>query len=224
MSVNTNWKTGDKITSPVDSMSYFDFETKDPRDNYKLLIGAVIPRPIAFVSSINKEGITNLAPFSFFNGISSKPPCIMIAVSRLPDSSKKDTLRNIEETSEFVVNFSSEWIAGPLVHCASNYPYGVSEFEAVGLTPLQSTKIKPPRVKESPAHFECRTHKVVEIGDGKVGSTSIVIGEIVAFHLWDKALIEGRIDAKTLKPISRLGGISYATLGEVFNIPVPSLS
>lgn len=223
MTVNTSWKAGEKIFSPVDSMSTFDFEAQDPRDNYRLLINAIIPRPIAFVSTISKSGVPNLAPFSFFNGVSSRPPCLMFSVARFPDSSKKDTLKNIEETEEFVVNFSSEWIAAPLVHCASDYPYGISEFEAVGLTQVSSVKVSPPRVKESPIHFECRLHKSLEIGDGGPGGATIVVGEVVMLHVWEKALSEGKIEARTLSPIARLGGISYATLGDDFSIPVPRM-
>lgn len=223
MAVNTTWSIGEKISSPVGSMKTFDFNSQDQKENYRLLIGSILPRPIAFISTINGAGISNLAPFSFFNGVSSKPPCIMFSAARFPDDSKKDTLRNIEETGEFVVNFSSEWIAAPLVHCASEYPYGTSEFESVGLTPVPSVKVSPPRVKESPIHFECKLHKTVDVGDKSPGGATIVIGEVLLLHVWEKVISDGKIDPQMLHPVARLGGISYTTLGECFSMPVPKL-
>lgn len=192
------------------------------QEMYKLMIGAIVPRPIAFVSTVGLNGITNVAPFSFFNGISSNPPCLMISVSGKSSGEVKDTLRNIQETKQFVVNSANEWLIEPLVHCAASYPYGVSEFDKVGLTAVPSVKVTPPRVKESAVQFECELLKTVEIGDGSNGSTTVVFGRIVLVHIDKEAYESGRVNPDRLKPIARMGGIGYAKIGEIFNLPVPA--
>lgn len=215
------WKLGDKVAAPHSAFTSIDVRSLPAPDAYRLIIGSVVPRPIAFVSTINAQSIGNLAPFSFFTGISSNPPCVVISVARKPDGSKKDTLRNIEETKEFVVNAVSEWIAEPMVHCAATYPYGIDEMSKVGLTPLASQVVRPPRVKESALQMECAVHQLVEVGDGSPGSTTLVIGKILMFHGAEGVLKNGRIDPRALKPVARLGGISYTGLGDIFEIAVP---
>ena len=127
------------------------------RENYKLMIGSILPRPIAFVSTISKNGIHNLAAYSFFNGVTSNPPSICFAPNRKGrDGSKKDTLINIEETGEFVVNIVTEDIVEPMNETAPEFPPEISEFEQVGLTPVESQIVKAPRVKESPINMECK--------------------------------------------------------------------
>ncbi len=185
-SPNPLWTLGQKIVSPVDKMVSCDISQLSPQDAYKLLIGSIVPRPIALISTINSEGKGNLAPFSFFNGVSSKPLCIMVSITRKADGSKKDSLLNIEATGEFVVNTVAEWMIEPVNYCAGEYPYGVNEMEKVGLTPLISEVVKPNRVKESPIHLECKVHKMVEIGDGAGGST-VIIGEVLRVHVHEKA-------------------------------------
>ena len=194
------------------------------RDVYRLLVGAVVPRPIAFVSSVNKQGAVNLAPFSFFNAVSSKPACLAFSIARKADGSKKDTLRNIEETAQFVVNSASLWLAEPLVLCGAEFPYGVSEFEKSGLTALPAVRVRPPRVKEAAVHFECELYRLVEIGDGSPGSGALVIGRIVLMHIYKQAYKNGAIDFRELKPLARLGGIGYAQLGDCFELQVPAPS
>jgi flavin reductase (DIM6/NTAB) family NADH-FMN oxidoreductase RutF len=222
-SPNSEWRPGDKIEAPVGNWKTFEADKISQREMYRFIIGAIVPRPIAFVSTISKEGVGNLAPYSFFNGVSSNPPCLIISISRKGDSSgdKKDTLRNIEETGEFVVNSANEWLIEPLVHCAGAFPYGVDEMQKAGLTPLASQFVRPARVKESAIQLECKLHQLVEIGDGSAGSTTLVIGRIVAVHMLEQAFKENRPDYQFLKPVGRLGGLSYATLGEVFQIAVP---
>ena len=220
-SPNPTWKPGDKIETPAGQMLTVDPSVIPARDMYKLIIGAVVPRPIAFVSTIGKDGTGNLAPYSFFNGVSSNPPCLMISVSYKEDRSKKDTLRNIEETGQFVVNSANEWLIEPLVHCAGAYPYGVDEMSLVGLTPEPSTRVRPPRVKESAVAFECETYKTVEIGDGSPGSTTIIFGKIVFVHAHSSVYKNGRIDFSAYRPVGRLGGFGYGKITETFDIPVP---
>ncbi|RIL09274.1 MAG: hypothetical protein DCC75_06880 [Proteobacteria bacterium] len=222
-SPNPTWKPGDKIESPVNEMVLFDSTTLDQPQMYKLLIGAVIPRPIAFVSTQSSAGVGNLSPFSFFMGISSKPPCIAISITRKSDGSKKDTLANIEETGEFVVNSANEWLAEPLVYSSGQFPYGVDEMQKVGLTPLPSVKIKPPRVMESAVQMECRLYNSIEIGDGSQGSSVLVIGEILAMHIAKQAFKDGKILHSELKPIARLGGFGYAKIGETFELTPPKV-
>jgi flavin reductase (DIM6/NTAB) family NADH-FMN oxidoreductase RutF len=189
------------------------------RDNYKLMIGSILPRPIAFVSTISKTGIHNLAAYSFFNGITSNPPSICFAPTRKSsDGSKKDTLINIEETSEFVVNIVTEEIVEPMNETAPEFPPEISEFKEVGLTPIDSKIVKAPRVEESPINMECKLLQVVEVGPAEPGGGFLVIGEIVLFHIKDELLENGRIDTGLLKPVGRLAGTEYTTLGKRFSL------
>ncbi len=217
------WVPGDRIPSPIEEMVSLDLTSMASTPVYKLLIGAIVPRPIAFVSTISPEGVVNLAPFSFFNGVSSAPPCLVISITRKSSGEKKDTLRNIEATGEFVVNSVAEWMAHPMNHCSAEYPYGVSELEKVGLTPLASTKVRPPRVKESPIHMECKLHQLVEIGDGSVGSATLVIGEILVMHVHKPAYSDGKIKIEEIRPLSRLAGFAYGKTREIFEIPRPKI-
>ncbi len=188
-------------------------------ENYKLMIGSILPRPIAFVSTISKSGIHNLAAYSFFNGVTSNPPSICFAPTRKSsDGSKKDTLVNIEETGEFVVNIVTENIVQPMNETAPEFPPEVSEFEEVGLTPVASQIVKAPRVKESPINMECKLLQVVEVGPAEPGGGFLVIGEIVLFHIQDNLLENGRIDTGLLNPVGRLAGTEYTTLGKRFSL------
>ncbi|MBN8548675.1 MAG: flavin reductase family protein [Deltaproteobacteria bacterium] len=220
-SPNPQWKPGDTVEAPPGKTIELD-PTKIPaKEIYKLIIGSIVPRPIAFVSTISAGGVTNLAPFSFFNGVSSNPPCVMISISNKEDGSKKDTLRNIEETKQFVVNSANEWLAEPLVHTAASFPYGVDEMSVVGLTAEPSLKVKPPRVKESAFQMECELYKTVEIGDGSAGSTTVIFGKILFMHAHESVYKDGRILFSEYKAIGRLGGFSYGRVTETFDIPVP---
>lgn len=222
MTTPPSWKPGDPIPSPVGEMVTLDVGALDPAQIYRLLIGVVVPRPIAFVSTISPEGVSNLAPFSWFNAVSADPPCVMIAISRKSNGGKKDTLVNIEATGEFVVNMTSEWLVGAMNHCSTEYPYGVSEFEKAGFGSLPSTHIKPARVQESPVHMECKLEKFVTVGDNPNG-TVMVIGRVVTFHIHAPAYSQGRVKIEELKPVSRLGGLDYGLLGSVFSLPRPRL-
>ena len=189
------------------------------KDNYKLLIGAVVPRPIAFVATRSASGHNNLAPFSFFTAISSKPPTICFAPSlRSRQSLKKDTLQNIEETGEFVVNIVTEDIAEQMNETATEVPPDIDEFVYSGLTPVPSQKVKPPRVKESPINMECKLYKIVTVGPDDVGGSALVIGEVVLFHVADRLIDDFRIDLDLLKPVGRLAGPDYTTLGRRFSL------
>ncbi|HJL84037.1 MAG TPA: flavin reductase family protein [Candidatus Marinimicrobia bacterium] len=188
-------------------------------ENYKLMIGSIVPRPIALVSTVSSNGLKNLAPFSYFNGVCSYPPTIMFAPGRRGyDGLTKDTLNNIRETEDFTVSIVSEKIGKQMVACATDYPPDVDEFEISGLTPLPSEKVKAPRVAESKVSFECKLNQIVEIGDDSPGAGFLVIGTIVIFHIDDDVYRDGKIDIKTLKPLGRLAGNSYTRISEIFDI------
>lgn len=202
-----------------------DFANISPAAIYKLMIGAIVPRPIAFVSTVNAAGVGNLAPFSFFNGVSSEPPCIVFSVTHKSGGEKKDTLRNIEETGGFVVNTVSEWMAERMNQTAADYPYGVDEMHKAGFTPLPSIRVKAARVKEAAVQMECELFKTVEIGEPRPGSAVLVIGRIVMMHVAEDAYeaTTGKIRLEVLKPVSRLAGAAYGKLGETFDLPRPKI-
>jgi len=186
---------------------------------YKLLIGSVVPRPIGFISTVSAEGAHNLAPFSFFNAVCGNPPVVCFSASfREP---RKDTYLNIQATREFVVNIVSEEIAEQMNLTSGDYPLGADEFEISGLTPAPSEIVRPPRVLESPVSMECRVHDIVKVR-GKPMGGSIVIGEVIRFHVRDSIIDKDMfIDPGKLKPIARLGGPSYSRIRDRFDMLRP---
>ena len=177
----------------------------------RVLTGVVVPRPIAFVSSISAAGLVNLAPFSFFNAVAYDPPTIVFSISRYAGDQRhklKDTLANIEETGEFVVNVVVDDIAEAMNKTAAEYPVEVNEFQVAGLTPAPSDLVRPPRVAESPVNMECRLNQVVPIGEGR-HQHGLVIGEIVLMHLRDDIIPGHRINHPKLRPTGRLAGNMY---------------
>ena len=186
---------------------------------HKLMIGSIVPRPIAFVSTISKDGKNNIAPFSYFNGVCSSPPTIMFAPARRGwDGSEKDTLVNIRDTKEFVVNIVSESFAKKMVKCSTEYESNIDEFIVSGLNPVPSEQIISPRLEESKICFECKLNQIVEVGDGKAGSGFIVIGNVILFHIDDSVMIDGRIDIEKLNRIGRLAGNWYTRPTDNFRI------
>jgi len=189
------------------------------QETHKLMIGSIVPRPIAFVSTQSKDGKNNVAPFSYFNGVCSKPPTIMFAPARRGwDGEEKDTLIIIRDTEEFVVNIVSESFAEKMVMCATDFDSDVDEFEISGLNTADSQKIKPPRVEEAKISFECKLNQIVEIGDGSAGSGFVVIGTIVLFHIDDDIYDDGRILLNQLEPLGRLAGNWYTRLTDTLKI------
>ncbi|MGB8001261.1 MAG: flavin reductase family protein [Anaerobacillus sp.] len=179
------------------------------KDAYKLLIGSVLPRPIAFVSSINGSGEVNLAPFSFFTGICADPMMVCFAPMRKAgEGEKKDTLLNIEESKEFVINIVSEKIAEQMNECATPFKKGTDEFLESGLTKAESELIRPPRVQESDVQLECVLDQIVEFGDHE-GAGSLVIGKVIMVHVRDELYKDGKIDTELLQPVGRLAGQEY---------------
>ena len=190
-------------------------------DIYKLMIGSIVPRPIAFVSSLSAEGVRNLAPFSFFTAISANPPVICFAPMIRPrDSSCKDTLNNVEATGEFVVNIVSEDFAAQMNAASAELPPDVDEFVVSGLTPVESEVVRPPRVGESRISMECKLVQVVHVSRKPLGG-SLVLGEVLRFHIAPELFDNFRIDPDRLNAIGRMGGPSYARTRDRFDMQRP---
>ena len=192
-----------------------------PRDVYRLMTSLIVPRPIAFVSSQSREGVRNLAPFSFFTAVSANPPVVCFSpMIRGAEASRKDTLVNIEATGEFVLNIVSEEIARQMNACSEEVPPEVDEFTLSGLTPVPSETVAPPRVLESKACMECRLLQVVNVSPLPLGG-SLVLGEVLLFHIDDRLFEDGRLDPGALHPIGRMGGSTYVRTTDTFEMPRP---
>ncbi|WP_438313082.1 flavin reductase family protein [Sporosarcina sp. FA9] len=200
-------------------MISIDPKKNSERDNYKLLIGSIIPRPIAFVTTQSKEGIVNGAPFSYFNIVSSNPPMVSLAIQR-PNEHPKDTARNIYSNREFVVHIVDDKNVAKINETAASLPATESEIELANLTLVESENVSVPGVKESKIRMECRLVQAIPLGGDGPGS-DLFIGEVVRFHV-DEAIYEnGRIDPRGLNAVSRLAGTSYADIGTIFSIDRP---
>lgn len=192
------------------------------QDSYKLLVGAIVPRPIAFVSTVSRNGVRNLAAFSFFNGVCPKPFIISFApMLRGSDGMKKDTLCNIEETGQFVVNVVTEDIVVAMNETAPEFSPEVDEFTVSGLTPIPSVSVLPPRVKESPIQMECEHVQTLQFGD-EPGAGFLVLGKVVRMHIRDDLYYDGKIDGLKLKPVARLAGAEYAKATDRFRLIRPT--
>ncbi|MGP0074424.1 MAG: flavin reductase family protein [Bryobacteraceae bacterium] len=189
---------------------------------YKLLIGSVVPRPIAFVSTISPEGAFNVAPFSFFTVASSHPPVLVFTVgNRATPDPRKDTLRNITAAREFVVNVVSEEFGPKMNLCAGDYPPEVDEFQVSGLTPVPSDIVKAPRVAESHINMECRLLYTLSMS-ALVNGGNLVLGEVVRFHIDDAYFNNYRIDQDKLRAIGRMAGNSYTRTEDRFDMIRPA--
>lgn len=185
-------------------------------DNYKLLIGSVVPRPIAFVTTVDGEGTVNAAPFSFFNIVSDEPPMVMISCARRAGGVLKDTPRNILDNGEFTVHIADEDAIAAINHTSIDAPAGVGELELAGLTAVPGAMIRVPHVQECKIAMECKLARHLDLGH-----STLLIGEVLCFHIADELLANGRIDPLKLKPVSRLAGASYAGIGRIFELERP---
>ncbi len=199
----------------------------DSESLYKILIGSILPRPIAWVSTVSKERVSNLAPFSFFTVASADPPILCFSPANKEASIDgevvavpKDTLSNIRQTEEFVVNIVSRQLAEKMVQSSGEYPSAVSEFDAVGLTPLASRMVSAPRVGESLINIECRLYQILEFGHHP-GAGNLVLGRILCIHLDESVYKNGKVDLDILQPVGRLGGNQYCPVSERFEISRP---
>ncbi|SFD48117.1 NADH-FMN oxidoreductase RutF, flavin reductase (DIM6/NTAB) family [Bacillus sp. OV194] len=202
-------------------MKSIDPKSLSAKENYKFLTGSIIPRPVAFVTTTTKEGILNAAPFSYFNIVSSTPPLISVSVQRA-DGQPKDTARNAMEAGEFVVHISDESYVEAINQTAASLPPDESEVELAGLTPIKSTKVAVPGLKEASIRLECVLEQSIPLGGSEENpACDLLIGEIVHYHIREDLYEDGRIDAAGLKPVSRLAGNNYSKLGETFTLERP---
>ncbi|WP_294567710.1 flavin reductase family protein [uncultured Arthrobacter sp.] len=185
-----------------------------PGELFKLLTGAVVPRPIAWTSTISEAGINNLSPFSFFTVVSSEPPMLLLSLEYKEGGWLKDSAENIEKTGEFVVNIVSSDMAGAVNISSRPFPAAVDEFTQVEMTPLPSLRVRPPRVQESLISMECVLHSTFH-----PGSDRLVVGEIVVFHVAEQVLMpDGRIDVSGLDPLGRVAN-QFTYTGPLFSPP-----
>jgi flavin reductase (DIM6/NTAB) family NADH-FMN oxidoreductase RutF len=196
---------------------------------YNLLISSVVPRPIAWVSTVNAAGQPNLAPFSFFNAVCADPPLLAFAPGlrrpRQPDATHgepKDTLRNVRGTKEFVVNMVTSELAEAMNLTSGEYDSSVNEFELAKLTPQPSKIVRAPRVAESPVSFECKLHQILDFSSAPTGS-SLVIGRIVSIYIDDAHFKEGKLDRDSLDLIGRMGGMQYTRTTQRFEMVRPKV-
>lgn len=197
-----------------------------PADRYKVLIGCVIPRPIALVSTMSAGGALNVAPFSFFNGVGSDPMMLLFCPANKPDGAEKDSLRNAAPADEggigeFVVNVVGRSLADRMAACAEPLGYGESEFELSGFAPEPSRVVRPPRVKEAAVCFECRTERVIRTNPGRPAGGNVVLGLVVHVRVRDGILDDRfRADPAKIDAVGRMGGLQYCTTRERFEMPM----
>jgi flavin reductase (DIM6/NTAB) family NADH-FMN oxidoreductase RutF len=185
-------------------------------DRYKFLMGTVIPRPIALVTSLSREGVLNAAPFSQFVVI-SVTPSLLGFVAHESEDGLKDTVRNVLESGEYVINTVSERMAAQVQECSKSFPRLVSEVAEVGFHTLPSTLVRPSRIAESPVHFECRLHRTAEFGD-EGSRTHLIVGEIVAVHCAEGVVSGHRVSHQAINALGRIAGRSYCRTGEKFDV------
>ena len=185
------------------------------RDPFKALVA---PRPIGWISTLGPDGVVNLAPYSFFNAISDKPPYVMFS-----SAGPKDSQRNAEESGEFVCSLATYDLRNQMNKTSAAVGPEVDEMALAGLTPAESQYVKPPRVAESPVAFECKYFKTIDLptNNGAAGQYSVVIGSVVGIHIDDDAIVDGRVDVTRLRPIARLGYMDYTVVDEVFSLERP---
>jgi flavin reductase (DIM6/NTAB) family NADH-FMN oxidoreductase RutF len=183
---------------------------------YKLIIGCVVPRPIAWITSISADGRLNAAPFSSYNYVSHSPPMVAVNIG-LRAGQLKDTARNILETREFVVHVATEAARRQMHDCSADFGPEESEPEALGIELVPSRFVRPPRIAVSPVHMECRLDQAVRLG---TGNNTLYIGEVIAFHLSSAVFDGDKVDSAALKPLARLGGPYYTTLGNIIHAPI----
>ena len=210
------------MTVPEDAKVTFDFARLTARERYKLLIGAVVPRPIAWVTTVDAAGVVNAAPFSFFNCLSADPAILALGVEFRAGGGQKDTGANIRATKAFTVNIVSDALMAAMNVCAVPFEPGVDELAKAGLTALPGVKVPCPSIGESPAAFECRHHTTLNIGS----SREIILGEVVFAHFRADVVDRVRhyVDPAALDAVGRMGGHGYATTRDYFDLPTMSVA
>ena len=209
----------DAATAPTVT---FDFAKLTPRERYKLLIGAVVPRPIALVTTVDAQGVVNAAPFSFFNCLSADPAILALGVEYRHSGGQKDTGRNVRETLSFTVNIVSDALLEGMNICGVPFEPGIDELAQAGLTAMPGVKVPCPWIGQAPAAFECRHHTTLGIGN----SREIILGEVVYAHFRADTIDTGNlhVDPAALDAIGRMGGHGYATTRDYFDLPSLSVA
>jgi flavin reductase (DIM6/NTAB) family NADH-FMN oxidoreductase RutF len=199
----------------------FDVAQRPALEAYSLLTGLVVPRPIAWVTTISDAGVINLAPFSFFNLFGANPPVVVFSPTLKRDAGKKDTLKNIEAQGEFVIHAATERHAEWINASSKMLPHEESEVQWLGLPVVESTRVKPPRLKDSPFALECKLQQLIPVGNGPI-SANLVIGQVVYIHVSDEILDhQGLPDPKKLQSIARLGGEYWSRTRDLFEMQRP---
>lgn len=198
-----------------------DFQKLSPRESYPWLINAINPRPIAWVSTISADGRTNLAPFSFFQGVCASPPTLLFTGANDRTGRKKDSVLNVEQVPEFVVNIVPYALRDVMNQTSASLPHGESEFEKFGIAAAASTLVKPPRVADAPVAFECKLDRIVRVGEGPLAG-NVVFGTILLAHVSEAVITAGAIDPRKLDTIGRMGGDYYTrSATDLFTIKRP---
>mmetsp|Transcript_4436 Transcript_4436/g.12422 ORF Transcript_4436/g.12422 Transcript_4436/m.12422 type:complete len:323 (-) Transcript_4436:354-1322(-) len=228
---NPNWQVGQNQPHPFKSDEFTSYEVSQlsAAQLFPLIYSTVLPRPVALVCTMSKEGITNLSPYSFYGAVAADPPhvCIGMCWSRYKPSGFQDTTTNILETKEFTIGLISEWFVESANHTCGEFSAEVDELDLVGLTPVPSQKVKPPRVKESAAHLECKLVHTYEVRNAsRKLTTTVAIGEVVMIHLNQNVVSSTpsgnpTADVTLLKPVSRLNGLTYGRTTGLFDLTRP---
>jgi flavin reductase (DIM6/NTAB) family NADH-FMN oxidoreductase RutF len=200
------------------------YETKDHHGlKHNPFKSLVVPRPIGWISSQDGNGVVNLAPYSFFNGVATEPPTVMFSSNGVhSEGSYKDSVKNVRDTGEFVCNLATWETREAMNTTSAMVARSVDEFELSGLTPVPSELVKPPRVKESPVHLECTYLQTVELPCDKPGQSNLVVfGQVIGIHIDDSIISDGMIDMNVFKPIARLGYFDYSVVDNVFTMRRP---
>lgn len=214
--------TGQPRAETAPGVVTFDFAALTPRERYKLLIGAVVPRPIALVTTVDEHGTVNAAPFSFFNCLSADPAILALGVEYRPTGAQKDTGRNVRQTLAFTVNIVSDALLEGMNVCAVPFEPGADELAEAGLTAMPGVKVPCPWIGQAPAAFECRHHTTLGIGN----SREIILGEVVYAHFRADAVDPQKlyVDPAALDAVGRMGGHGYATTRDYFDLPTMSVT
>ena len=197
---------------------YFDPRTEPHGLAHSPYTALVVPRPIGWISTVGADGVVNLAPYSFFNLVSSSPPFVMFS-----SADRKDSQRNAEESGEFVCNLASYELKDAMNASSAPFTHGVSEPERVGLEMAPSRQVKPPRVARAPAALECRYFKTVDLygSDGKRNRSSVVFGEVIGIYIDERVIVDGIVDITRMRPVARLGYLDYCVVDGFFTLPRP---
>jgi len=201
---------------------YYEPGITDHGLEFRPFKSCVVPRPIGWISTLSKEGVGNLAPYSQFQNLSYDPPMVMFAANRRQSGASKDTVLNAQETGEFVWNMATWALRDAVNHSSQDYPHGVDEMSKIGLRSVPSVQVKPVRVADSPVHFECRYLQTVCLPGNGAGAVDVVFGKVVGIHIDDAAFdADGRIDIVRIRPLARLGYLDYTTVDSKFTMVPP---